>query len=58
MNRTIKKKMRCMLIQSKLQKTLWAEILLTVCYLINLSPSTAIEFKTLFEIWSRKHADP
>ena len=46
-----------MLIQSKLPKTFWAEILLTTCYLVNLSPSTGINFKTPFEMWLGKLAD-
>ena len=57
MNRTLMERVRCMLIQSKLPKTLWAEILLTACYLVNLSPSTGINFKTPFETWSGKTAD-
>ncbi|KAH9779095.1 hypothetical protein KPL71_007588 [Citrus sinensis] len=42
---------------SKLPKTLWAETLLTTCYLVNLSPSTAISFKTPFEMWYGRPAD-
>ncbi|KAH9660266.1 hypothetical protein KPL70_024153 [Citrus sinensis] len=57
MNRTLMDKVRCVLIQSKLPKTLWAETLLTACYLVNLIPSTAINFKTPFEIWYGKPAD-
>ncbi|KAH9687674.1 hypothetical protein KPL70_014852 [Citrus sinensis] len=57
MNKTLTERVRCMLIQSKLPKTLWAEILLTACYLVNLSPSTGINFKTPFEMWSGKTAD-
>ncbi|KAH9782310.1 hypothetical protein KPL71_008845 [Citrus sinensis] len=51
MNMTLMDKMRCMMIQAKLPKNLWAEILNTACYLVNLSPSTAIKFKTPFELW-------
>ncbi|KAH9648891.1 hypothetical protein KPL70_025781 [Citrus sinensis] len=56
MNRTLMDKVRCMMIQAKLPKNLWAEILNTACYLVNLSPSTAIEFKTPFELWYGKQA--
>ncbi|KAH9767149.1 hypothetical protein KPL71_011170 [Citrus sinensis] len=54
MNRTLMNKVRCMMIQSKLPKGLWAETLLTACLLVNLSPSAAIEFKTPYELWSGK----
>ena len=47
-------KVRCMMIQSQLPKGLWAETLLTVCLLVNLSPSAAIDFKTPLEIWFGK----
>ncbi|KAH9726310.1 hypothetical protein KPL70_008223 [Citrus sinensis] len=56
MNRTLMDKVRCMMIQAMLPKNLWAEILNTACYLVNLSPSTAIEFKTPFELWYGKQA--
>ena len=57
MNRTLMDKVRYMLLYSKLPKSLWAEALNTTCYLVNRSPSTAIECKTLIELWSRKVAD-
>lgn len=57
MNRTLMDKVRCMLVQSKLLKALWVEILLTTCYLVNLSHSTAIDYKTTFEIQSGKLVD-
>ncbi|KAH9716240.1 hypothetical protein KPL71_021389 [Citrus sinensis] len=56
MNRTLMDKVRSMMIQAKLPKNLWAEILNTTRYLVNLSPSTAIEFKTPFELWYGKQA--
>lgn len=45
---------RCMLVQAKLPMNLWIETLYTTCYLVNLSPFTAIEFKTPLEICSEK----
>ena len=57
MNRTLMERVRSMLVQSKLPKTLWAEILLTACHLVNLSPSTAIEFKTPYERWTGQPAN-
>ncbi|KAH9763594.1 hypothetical protein KPL70_001222 [Citrus sinensis] len=51
MNRTIVDKTRCMLINSKLSRCFWVEAVSTTCYLVNRSPSAAIDFKTLKEIW-------
>ncbi|KAH9703748.1 Integrase catalytic domain-containing protein [Citrus sinensis] len=57
MNRTLMDKVRSMMIQSQLLKGLWAETLLTASYLVNLSPSAALDFKTPFEKWHGKPAD-
>ena len=46
--------MLTMMIQSQLPKGLWVETLLTACLLVNLSPSTVIDFKTPLEMWSGK----
>ena len=48
---------RCILLYSKLPKSLWAEALTTACYLVNRSPSTAIECKTPIELLSVRVAD-
>ena len=50
-------KVRCLLIHSKLPQSLWAETLMTSCYLVNKSPSSAINFKTPVEMWSDKAAN-
>ena len=50
MNRTLMDKVRCMLVQAQLPKSLWAETLLITCYLVNLSPFVAMDFKTPFEM--------
>ncbi|GKE67539.1 retrovirus-related pol polyprotein from transposon TNT 1-94 [Tanacetum coccineum] len=50
-------KVRCLLIQSGLPKTFWAEATCTAAYLIYRSPSTAIEKKTPIEMWSRHPSD-
>lgn len=47
-------KVRCMLVQSQLPKSLYAETLLTTCYLVNLSPFIALDYKTPFELWHGK----
>ncbi|GJY31823.1 retrotransposon protein, putative, ty1-copia subclass [Tanacetum coccineum] len=45
-------KVRCLLIQSRLPKTFWAEATCTAAYLINRLPSRAIEKKTPIKMWS------
>ncbi|GKC55049.1 retrovirus-related pol polyprotein from transposon TNT 1-94, partial [Tanacetum coccineum] len=50
-NKTLIDKVRCLLIQSGLPKTFWAEATCTVAYLINRSPPRAIEKKTPMETW-------
>ncbi|KAK9184519.1 hypothetical protein WN943_024869 [Citrus x changshan-huyou] len=57
MNRTLIDKVRCMLIHSKLPMSLWAEALDTACYIVNRSPSSGINFRTPYELWSGKPAD-
>jgi transposase InsO family protein len=52
MNRTIISKARCMLSNSGLSRTFWAEAASTACHLINCSPSIAINKKTSLEVWS------
>lgn len=43
-----------MLSNAGLSKEFWAEAVNMVCFLINWSPSTALEFKTPEEVWSGK----
>ncbi|KAG8482688.1 hypothetical protein CXB51_024472 [Gossypium anomalum] len=57
MNRTIMEKVRCMLSNANLPKSFWAEVESTACFLINRSPSVAIEKKTPQEVWSGNPAD-
>ncbi|GKB35221.1 retrotransposon protein, putative, ty1-copia subclass [Tanacetum coccineum] len=57
MNITLMDKVRCLLIQSGFPKTFWAEATCTAAYLINRSPSTAIEKKTPMEMWSGHPSD-
>lgn len=56
MNRTLMDKVRCMMIQVKLPMSLWAEALNIACYLVNLSHSSVIGFKTSYEIWTKKNS--
>ncbi|GKB73427.1 retrotransposon protein, putative, ty1-copia subclass, partial [Tanacetum coccineum] len=57
MNRTLMDKVRCLLIQSGLPKTFWAEATCTAAYLINRSPLRAIEKNTPMEMWSGHPSD-
>jgi hypothetical protein len=57
MNRTILEKVRCMLSNSKMPKSFWAEAASTACYIINRSPSVALERKTPMEVWNGSPAD-
>nr|GEU48166.1 retrovirus-related Pol polyprotein from transposon TNT 1-94 [Tanacetum cinerariifolium] len=57
MNKTLMDKVSCLLIQSGLPKTFCAEATCTAAYLINRSPSRAIEKKTHMEMWSGHPSD-
>ncbi|GJY20035.1 retrovirus-related pol polyprotein from transposon TNT 1-94, partial [Tanacetum coccineum] len=57
MNRTLMDKVRYLLIQSGLPRTIWAEVTWTAAYLINRSPSRAIKKKTHMEMWSGHPSD-
>ncbi|GJU40764.1 retrovirus-related pol polyprotein from transposon TNT 1-94 [Tanacetum coccineum] len=52
MNRTLLNKVRCLRIQSGLPDSFWAEATVAAAYLINRSPSTALEKKTPMDLWS------
>ncbi|KMQ91985.1 gag-pol polyprotein [Lasius niger] len=52
MNRTIVERARCLLAESELPTTFWAEASSTAVYLINRSPARAIQHRTPEEIWS------
>nr|GEY10698.1 retrovirus-related Pol polyprotein from transposon TNT 1-94 [Tanacetum cinerariifolium] len=54
MNRTLLERARAMLATASLGKSFWAEAVNTACYVINHSPSTAIELKTPMEMWTGK----
>jgi hypothetical protein len=57
MNRTLLERTRAMLKAAGLGKSFWVEAVNTACYVINQSPSTAIELKTPMEIWAGKPAN-
>ena len=52
MNKTLLERVRCMLFHAKLPKSFWGEVVSTTAYVLNRSPSAAIEFKTPYERWS------
>ncbi|GJW52503.1 gag-pol polyprotein [Tanacetum coccineum] len=54
MNRTLLERARAMLATASLGKSFWAEAVNTACYVINRSPSTAVELKTPMEMWTEK----
>lgn len=57
LNRTIMNKVRSMLSESGLELKFWAEAAATVVYLINRSPSSALEFKIPEEMWTSSTLD-
>jgi len=57
MNRTILKRVRCMLSHSGLSKSFWAEAASTTCYLINRSPNRSIDCNIPEEVWSGDQED-
>ncbi|KAG9450482.1 hypothetical protein H6P81_010447 [Aristolochia fimbriata] len=57
MNKTLLERARCMRLLEELPKVFRAEAVNTTCYIINRSPSTAIELKTLEEVWTGMPVD-
>lgn len=51
MNRTIMEKVRCLLDESGLEEKFWAEAVATSVYIINRTPSSAIDFNIPEELW-------
>jgi hypothetical protein len=48
---------RSMLINAKMQQELWEKVVITTCYLINQSPSPAINCKIPEEVWAGHSCD-
>ncbi|GJX14823.1 gag-pol polyprotein [Tanacetum coccineum] len=55
MDRTLLVRARAMLATASLGKSFWAKVVNTACYVINRSPSTAVELKTPMEMWTEIH---
>ena len=54
MNRMLMEKERSVLSGTELGQEFWAEAVETTCYLVNRSPSSALENKTPHEVWTGK----
>jgi hypothetical protein len=54
MNMTLMEKSRSMLNSAELGQEFWAEAVGTTCYLVNRSPSSALDDKTPHEVWIGK----
>jgi len=50
-NKTLLERTRAMLKIAGMAKSFWEEAVKTACYVINRSPSTTIDLKTLMEMW-------
>ena len=57
MNRTLMERAKSMISNANLQKELWAEAVSTTCYLVNRSPSVAIDCKIPEEVWTGQSCD-
>eukprot|EP00253_Pinus_taeda_P030340 PITA_30340 len=54
MNKTLMERARSMLNGARLGQEFWEEAVDTACYLVNMSPSSALEDKTPQEVWTGK----
>jgi hypothetical protein len=54
MNMTLMEKERSMLNGAELGQEFWAETVGTTCYMVNQSPSSALDDKTPHEVWNGK----
>lgn len=57
MNRTLKEKAKCLLVEAKLSKRFWGEAMHMACFLINRSPCSKLGNKTPEELWTGKPID-
>ena len=54
MIKTLLDKVRCVVVSSGLLNVFWREVVMTAAYLVNLSPSTTINFKSPKYVWTGK----
>ncbi|KAL2622484.1 hypothetical protein R1flu_002689 [Riccia fluitans] len=57
LNQTLLEQARSMLSHSGLPLEFWAEAVNTAAYLVNLSPCSAVQLKTPFELWHKRVPD-
>ena len=57
MNRTLAERAKCMRLNAGLPKVFWVETVNITSFIINRSPSTAIDFKILENVWSGRLVD-
>lgn len=53
-NRTLVERVRCLLVGAGMPNKFWGEALSTACYIVNKSPSIALEFKTPDQLYYGK----
>lgn len=56
-NRTLVEMARCMLVESGLPRTLWAKAISMVAFIRNRCPTSALQGKAPFEMWTGKKPD-
>jgi hypothetical protein len=54
MNMTLMEKSRCMISGVGLGQEFWAEAMGTTCYLVNQSPSSTLDEKNPYKVWTSK----
>ena len=57
MNITLVENVRCKLFNANMSKHFWAEAVTIAAYLVNRSPSSALQFKSPQEVWLKKPPD-
>ena len=55
MNRTLMDRVRCMLLESKLPQSFWGEALCVASYVINLTPTIALQGDVPENVWTGKN---
>lgn len=53
-NQTVVEMARCMLLQSKLPPSFWAEAVMTACYIRNRCPTRALQDRVPYTTWTDK----
>ncbi|KAL3690411.1 hypothetical protein R1sor_016720 [Riccia sorocarpa] len=56
-NRSLMERVRSMFIRTRLPKSLWGEVVLTACYLLNRSPTRANKGRTPYQLFMKEAPD-